>query len=101
MNDKQRTMLLDLVGEWAGIINEHSASARMAELRADLNETWFAWSGPTTFEPGTNITAYYRVQGRISSLNTLHKMMSPRTTFIRSIAIRRMTTDSSSAINED
>ncbi len=63
MNDKQRAMLLDLIAEWAGIINKNSASVRMAELRADLNETWFAWSGPTTFEPGTNITAYYRVQG--------------------------------------
>lgn len=63
MNDKQRTTLLDLMAEWAGIINNDSASVRMAELRADLNETWFAWSGPTTFDPGTNITAYYRVQG--------------------------------------
>lgn len=63
MNDKQRALLLDLMAEWAGIINETAASARMSELKADLNETWFAWSGPTTFEPGTNITAYYRVQG--------------------------------------
>ena len=35
----------------------------MAELRADLDATYFAWSGPTTAEPGQNITAYYRVQG--------------------------------------
>lgn len=63
MNDKQRMMLLDLIAEWAGIINETAASARMAELKADLNETWFAWSGTTTSEPGTNITAYYRIQG--------------------------------------
>jgi hypothetical protein len=35
----------------------------MAELKADINETWFAWSGPTTANPGSNITAYYRVQG--------------------------------------
>lgn len=63
MNDKQRAMLLDLIAEWAGIINETDAAARTAELKADLNETWFAWSGPTTFEPGTNITAYYRIQG--------------------------------------
>lgn len=63
MNDKQRAMLLDLIGEWAGIMNESAVSARMAELRADLNETWFAWSGPTTFEAGNNITAYYRIQG--------------------------------------
>jgi hypothetical protein len=63
MNDKQRAMLLDLISEWAGIINENAASARMTELRADLNDTSFAWSGSTTFEPGTNISAYYRVQG--------------------------------------
>jgi hypothetical protein len=63
MNEKQRAMLLDLIAEWAGIMNESAASARMAQLKADLNDTWFAWSGPTSFEPGTNITAYYRIQG--------------------------------------
>jgi Protein of unknown function (DUF3500) len=63
MSDKQKVMLLDLIGEWAGIMNDSAAATRMAELRADLNETWFAWSGPTTFEPGANITAYYRIQG--------------------------------------
>lgn len=63
MNEKQRSMLLDLMAEWAGIINESAASARISELKADLNETWFAWSGPTNFEPGSNITAYYRIQG--------------------------------------
>ena len=63
MHDKERDMLLDLIAEWAGIIDETSASARMAELKADLSETWFAWSGPTTFESGTNITSYYRIQG--------------------------------------
>jgi hypothetical protein len=63
MSEKQRAMLLDVISEWAGIIHESEAAARMAELKADLNETWFAWSGPTTAEPGHNITAYYRIQG--------------------------------------
>jgi hypothetical protein len=63
MNERQRAMLLDLISEWAGIIHESAAAARMAELKADMNETWFAWSGPTTAAPGKNITAYYRVQG--------------------------------------
>ena len=63
MTDKQKTMLVDLIAEWAGIMNQSAASVRMAQLKADLNETWFAWSGPTTFEAGTNITAYYRIQG--------------------------------------
>ena len=63
MNAKQQAMLLDLIAEWAGILNEPSAAIRMAEMKADLNQTWFAWSGPTTGEPGSNITAYYRIQG--------------------------------------
>jgi Protein of unknown function (DUF3500) len=63
MNDKQRAMLLDLIAEWASIMNESAAAARIAQLKAGLNDTSFAWSGPTSFEPGTNITAYYRIQG--------------------------------------
>jgi hypothetical protein len=63
MSGKQRDMLLDLISEWAGIIHESAAAARMAELKADINETWFAWSGPTTVTPGNNIAAYYRIQG--------------------------------------
>ena len=63
MNAGQQAMLLDVIAEWAGIMNESSAAARMAELKADLNETWFAWSGPVTGEAGSNITAYYRIQG--------------------------------------
>jgi Protein of unknown function (DUF3500) len=63
MNEKQRGMLLDVISEWAGIIHESAAAARMAELKADINETWFAWSGPTNADPGKNITAYYRIQG--------------------------------------
>lgn len=63
MNQNQRAMLLDLISEWAGIVHESAAAARIAELKADLNETWFAWSGPATVDPGKNITAYYRIQG--------------------------------------
>lgn len=63
MNDKQRAMLLDVISEWAGIIHEGAAAARMAEIKAGLNETWFAWSGATTATPGHNTTGYYRIQG--------------------------------------
>ena len=59
MNASQQAMLLDLAGEWAGIINEQAAAARMAEIKANLPETWFAWSGPTT----NGMPAYYRIQG--------------------------------------
>jgi hypothetical protein len=63
MNEKQRALLIDIISEWAGIIHESAAAARMAQLKAEINETWFAWSGPTTVAPGSNIAAYYRIQG--------------------------------------
>lgn len=63
MNERQRAMLLDVISEWADIIHESAATARMVQMKADVNETWFAWSGPTTAAAGTNITAYYRIQG--------------------------------------
>jgi hypothetical protein len=63
MNERQRAMLLDVISEWAGIVHETAGAARMTELKSDLPETWFAWSGPATAAPGRNITAYYRIQG--------------------------------------
>jgi hypothetical protein len=63
INERQRTMLLDAISEWAGIVNDAYATPRMAEIKADLDDTWFAWSGPTTHEPGKNGSAYYRIQG--------------------------------------
>jgi hypothetical protein len=63
MNEHQRAMLVDVISEWANIINESAAVARMAEIKTGLDDTWFAWSGPTTAVAGKNITAYYRIQG--------------------------------------
>jgi hypothetical protein len=59
MNTSQQAMLLGLVGEWAGIVHEQAAAVRMAEVKANLPETWFAWSGPTM----NGMPAYYRIQG--------------------------------------
>jgi uncharacterized protein DUF3500 len=55
----QQTMLLDLVQEWSGIVNAAFATPRMAEIRANLPKTFFAWSGPTT----NGSIAYFRIQG--------------------------------------
>jgi hypothetical protein len=59
LSASQQTMLWDLVKEWAGIMNDAYAESRMQELRASLNDTYFAWSGPTT----NGSAAYFRVQG--------------------------------------
>jgi hypothetical protein len=63
MTAKQRAMLLDLISEWTGIVHESAAAARLAEIRAGLDQTWFAWSGPTTHAEGRSGTSYYRIQG--------------------------------------
>jgi hypothetical protein len=63
LNERQRSLLLDVVSAWAGIINDAYATPRMAEVRAGLDDTYFAWSGPTSHEPGRNGSAYYRIQG--------------------------------------
>ena len=62
MTERQRSMLLDLIAEWTSIVHESAAAARMEEIKAGLDDTWFAWSGPTTVAPGRNITSYYRIQ---------------------------------------
>jgi hypothetical protein len=55
----QRTMLLDVVQEWTGIVTDTFAAPRLAEIRAALPDTYFAWSGPTT----NGSAAYFRIQG--------------------------------------
>jgi hypothetical protein len=55
----QRAMLLDLVHEWVGILNDDTAKAKMAEIQASIADTYFAWSGPTT----NGSPAYFRIQG--------------------------------------
>jgi hypothetical protein len=47
MNDKQRAMLLDLIAEWAGIMNESAAAVRMAQLKADSPSLEFIHNLPT------------------------------------------------------
>jgi hypothetical protein len=59
LNEKQREMLLDLAAEWTGILHEAVANAKMDQMRKNLAETYFAWSGPT--EKGG--AAYFRIQG--------------------------------------
>jgi hypothetical protein len=58
-NESQRTMLTELVREWVDILDDTAARAKMAEITANLGETWFAWSGSLT----NGSPAYFRVQG--------------------------------------
>jgi hypothetical protein len=55
----QQAMLLDLIKEWVSILNDTAASAKMAEIKSHIADTYFAWSGPTT----NGSAAYFRIQG--------------------------------------
>jgi uncharacterized protein DUF3500 len=59
LNASQQSLLLDVVHEWVGILNDGAAAAKMAEIKANLPRTYFAWSGSTT----NGGLAYYRIQG--------------------------------------
>jgi hypothetical protein len=59
LSQPQQTMLLDLAREWTGIVTDAFAESRMAEIRSNLPQTYFAWSGPTT----NGSPAYFRIQG--------------------------------------
>jgi hypothetical protein len=59
LNAEQQTALLALIRTRVGIVNETAATKRMAEIEANLAQTYFAWSGPTT----AGSAAYFRIQG--------------------------------------
>ncbi|ETS75641.1 hypothetical protein PFICI_12585 [Pestalotiopsis fici W106-1] len=63
LNQTQQAMLFELIAEWAGILNDVHAAPRLQEIRTDLQDTFFAWSGPSTHEPGRNGASYFRIQG--------------------------------------
>jgi len=58
LDDAQRKLLLALIAEWSDLIHDSAAAEKMKEIKGNLAETWFAWSGP--LEAGK---AYFRIQG--------------------------------------
>jgi hypothetical protein len=59
LKDDQRATLMDLIGAWVHILPEEAAASRMDALKSKIDETYFAWYGPTT----NGSAAYYRIQG--------------------------------------
>lgn len=59
LSAKQRRLLLALIEQRVGLLNVTHAAQAMAAIKAGLDDTWFAWYGPT--EPGEPAT--YRIQG--------------------------------------
>ena len=59
MTAKQKALLVAAIDRWISIQPSQDAARRMAELEADLERTYFAWTG--TNDP--NARAYMRIQG--------------------------------------
>jgi hypothetical protein len=55
----QQTALLELISERVGVLDEDDAAAKMTEVKANLEKTYFAWAGPTTL----GSASYFRVTG--------------------------------------
>ena len=63
-----------MIPMWLGMMDEGSKRARMAEIEADLEDTYFGWHGVTD---GSG-PIYYRIQGPASSLSIPRRAASVR-----------------------
>lgn len=61
LTDAQRRVLLSLVGTYVGWAGDGHAAAKMREVAAHLDETWFSWYGGT----GDDSPFYYRVHSPV------------------------------------
>lgn len=59
LSKEQQGLLLDVIAAWVNIVEADSAAARLAAIKGKLDDTYFAWSGPT--DKGK--AASFRVQG--------------------------------------
>jgi hypothetical protein len=65
----QRALLLDIVAEYVGHMDDGHARVKMDEVRAHLDETYFAWIGAT----GPDAVFYYRVQSPVILIEFDHQ----------------------------
>jgi hypothetical protein len=59
MTADQKAALLKLISHYAGLVNDAVAAARIAEIQSGLDQTYFAWYGPTA----KGSAAYFRITG--------------------------------------
>jgi hypothetical protein len=70
LDQKQQRLLLDVIEEYVGNMPAGQAKARMAEVRAHLEDTYFAWIGST----GPESVFYYRVQSPVILIEFDHQV---------------------------
>jgi Protein of unknown function (DUF3500) len=69
LTDAQRTLLNDVIWEYVGNMADGHAKVRMAEVRAHLPETYFAWIGGT----GPDAVFYYRIHSPVILIEFDHQ----------------------------
>jgi hypothetical protein len=69
LTELQRGTLLGLIAEYVGNLRDGHAAVRMAEVRAHLDETWFAWIGAV----GPDALFYYRVHSPVILIEFDHQ----------------------------
>jgi hypothetical protein len=69
LNEGQRQQLLDLAAQFVGNLREGHARVRMEEIRAHLDNTWFAWIGGT--EPSS--VFYFRIHSPVVLIEFDHQ----------------------------
>jgi hypothetical protein len=58
-SDSQKQLVMELIGQWTGNMPARPAGQRLAEIRTELDQTFFSWNGAIT--PGSDIS--WRIQG--------------------------------------
>ena len=61
MTPNQKDLLLDLIGEWVGYMDDGHARVKMDEVKAHLDDTYFAWVG----QIGEEEVFYYRIHSPV------------------------------------
>jgi Protein of unknown function (DUF3500) len=69
LTNLQRVRLLALIGEYVGNIRDGHAAVKMAEVRAHLDDTFFAWIG----DVGPDAVFYYRVHSPVILIEFDHQ----------------------------
>lgn len=63
LTDDQRSLLLDLIANWAGMADEQSAADTRAAIDATLDSTVIAWTGATKYDTSTGSGISFSIAG--------------------------------------
>ncbi|MFT0846857.1 DUF3500 domain-containing protein [Actinomycetaceae bacterium L2_0104] len=63
LTDEQRQLLLDVIANWAGLSDEETTDAALAEIEATLDETYVNWSGATVYDMSQGDGVYFQISG--------------------------------------